>query len=181
MPRLLEFLEGCQWGFVCVWWSPCLKHTNQKSAKEHELMASASGLRPLVAKKPWNDGVKKVEKRSPSKYMLKKKHRLTKNSFLHNSPQSRSFFDALMTLRVTKDPTNTIPKMAVVVSKKLTKTAVRRNRIRRRLHHAATPLLPKLSPGFLYVVHPKKETETVLFSELRESLRILLEKAGLLK
>lgn len=65
--------------------------------------------------------------------------------------------------------TNTF-RAGIVVSKKIAKTAIRRNRIRRRMYAALYEILPTLPAGTC-TVFPDASAATVEFSELVSSLR----------
>ena len=85
---------------------------------------------------------------------------------------------ALLSLRMTKLGTKAPPSVAIVVSKKVAKTAVSRNRIRRRLYEGFAPFVPLLPKGTRYLVYPKKEVLTASFKDIRESLKQLLDESA---
>lgn len=64
--------------------------------------------------------------------------------------------------------TNMPPQGAVVVSKKVAKTAPVRNRIRRRVYHALRALLP--NSGHSVVIYPTKDVAKIPFKDLTEAL-----------
>ncbi len=110
--------------------------------------------------------------------MLAKRHRVTKGSFLSGQGQGRSFFVALLSLRMTKLGKMTPPTVAVIVSKKVAKTAVSRNRIRRRVYEAVSPLIPSMLQGTRYFLYPKKEVLSANFGDIKESCKQLLKDSG---
>lgn len=69
-------------------------------------------------------------------------------------------------------------RFAVVVSKKVEKTAVARNRIRRRVYEAIRLELPSYKPNMdcIFVVF-NKDVATIPFSDLRALIHSLLEKS----
>ena len=67
-------------------------------------------------------------------------------------------------------------RVAVVVSKKTAKTAVMRNRIRRRFYAAIAPLLKNIKQGGLMVFYPKKEVATTPFLILKSEIEATLRK-----
>ncbi len=73
-----------------------------------------------------------------------------------------------------------IPKAAIVVSAKVAKLAVGRNRIKRRLRAILTPILPQLRPGLIIVVFAKKEARAATFAELKDDLNDLLSRARII-
>ena len=70
-------------------------------------------------------------------------------------------------------------KVGFSVSKKFGK-AVQRNRIRRQLKAAVSPLMPNVKSGFNVVFIPRRQ-EAYEFADIATSIRKLLEKAGLLQ
>ncbi len=75
-------------------------------------------------------------------------------------------------------PTTTT-KVSVTVSKKVAKTAVLRNRIRRRLYTATAPLLPLIKkPGYVLLM-PKADCATIPFEALKDEVKNIYLKAGL--
>lgn len=84
------------------------------------------------------------------------------------------------TLKYTQNPRRSSPRFAVVVSKKIHKGAVGRNRIRRRLYELfrnAQQDLPKNHDIVLIVSH--KEVMTMEPNVLRTQFEQLLQEAGL--
>ena len=69
-------------------------------------------------------------------------------------------------------------RFAVVVSKKVLKTAVGRNRIRRRVYEAIRLELPKYQAkkDCIFVIY-SKDIRTIPFEELRELIHNLLEES----
>lgn len=57
--------------------------------------------------------------------------------------------------------------------------AVQRNRLRRQMKAAVSPLMPSVASGFNIVLVPRK-TEQYQFCNIVESVRNLFEKAGLI-
>ena len=73
-------------------------------------------------------------------------------------------------------------RIAVVVSKKIMKSAVRRNRIRRRLYEYMRLRLPEFPKVFdVVLIVSSAEVLTMPHAELSEQLTNLLEQAGLIK
>jgi ribonuclease P protein component len=88
----------------------------------------------------------------------------------------------LVTLKYSTHPKRKNPRVAVVISKKVLKSAVGRNRVRRRIYEIVRHELPKL--------HPDRDIVLIVFSsevislpsaELTETIQQLFEPAGLYK
>lgn len=110
--------------------------------------------------------------------MLPKKNRISKEGFPASQRQGTRFFSSLFSGVVYKNDIGA--RVAVVVSKKTARTAVVRNRIRRRIYNAIRQYLKNfLYPAFV-VVYPKKEVSVVLFSALKTEIETALRKAGII-
>lgn len=72
-------------------------------------------------------------------------------------------------------------RMTVVISKKVDKRAVVRNRCRRRVREAFRPLLPQLEPGFDILIYIKQDMGNVLFETVTSDVTQGCRKLGLLK
>jgi ribonuclease P protein component len=108
--------------------------------------------------------------------MLPKRSRIARSAF---APllQSRQFkHSPHFTLRFSRDEAIKVPKIAVSVSKKVSKSAVTRNGIRRRAYAALAPLFPPLPAG-LYLVVAKSGASEARGERLRAELRSLLKEA----
>ncbi len=79
---------------------------------------------------------------------------------------------------IYNDNSRGFQRFAVVVSKKVEKTAVARNRIRRRVYEALRLELPNydLKRDHIFIVY-NKDIATMDFSELREQIHSLLEQS----
>ncbi len=79
---------------------------------------------------------------------------------------------------VYNDNSRGFQRFGVVVSKKVEKTAVKRNRIRRRVYEAIRAELPNynLKRDHIFVVY-SKEVVTMDFKELRALIHSLLEQS----
>lgn len=84
------------------------------------------------------------------------------------------------TIKLVKNPHRKNSRFSVVVSKKVHKSAVGRNRIRRRLYELLRTdhqLLPEVYD--IAVIVTSGEVLSAEYDELRENLRGLLEQAGI--
>ncbi len=99
--------------------------------------------------------------------MVPASRRLPRNDFLNYSQRGRRYHSTHLT--VVHTPTKELAKTAVVVSKKVTKSAVARNRLRRRLY--ATLMASSAYQGTgVYVVLTKSGAATVPRMTLRSEL-----------
>ena len=88
----------------------------------------------------------------------------------------------LITIKYTRNSRREHSRFAVVVSKKVHKAAVGRNRIRRRVYEVIRQELPKMHmPHDVVVLVFSSELITLPAEELKEMLQQLFEQAGLYK
>lgn len=88
----------------------------------------------------------------------------------------------LLTLKCTKNPHRKHSRFSVVVSKKVHKSAVGRNRIRRRLYEIIREQLPLMaSPSDVALIVLSDEVRHMPAEELRETVLQLFAQAGLHK
>lgn len=98
---------------------------------------------------------------------------LYKNADAHRS----RFF----TVKAISNPHRKTSRFSVVVSKKVHKSAVGRNRIRRRIYEALRQELPNIvEHQDVAIIVTSSEVIVMPYAELTESLRDLLTQAGLL-
>lgn len=88
----------------------------------------------------------------------------------------------LMTIKYSRHPKRRHPRVAVVVSKKVYKGAVGRNRIRRRLYEIIRQELPKFHENQdVVIIVFSSEILTTPHEELQASVTQLFETAGIYK
>lgn len=111
----------------------------------------------------------------PVEYRLKKK---TDIDALF--AKGRVIFDSLVTLkyRKTRLPTS---RFAAVVGTKLSKRAVHRNKIRRRIQASIADHLNHLNGGYDIVIIAKPSALKAKYDILRQSVTSSLKKTGVLK
>ncbi|MEK7569070.1 MAG: ribonuclease P protein component [Patescibacteria group bacterium] len=107
--------------------------------------------------------------------MLSKKNRISKEDFPSSQVRGLRIFSPLFSGVIYKN--DGLTRVAVVVSKKTAKTAVVRNRIRRRFYAALAHFLKDTNKGYLMVFYPKKEAETAPFPVLRSEIEATLRKS----
>lgn len=71
-------------------------------------------------------------------------------------------------------------RFAVVVSKKVSRKATLRNRVKRRVRSAVYPLLSQIQPGYWIVFSARPSILTSSWEEVRQEVIRLLEKARLI-
>lgn len=87
-----------------------------------------------------------------------------------------------MTIKWVKNTHRTKPRVSVVVSKKVLKSAIGRNRIRRRIYEYMRLHLDQLNDVYdIVVITTSPELKDMSYSELSELIGGLLDKAGVYK
>ena len=82
----------------------------------------------------------------------------------------------------TPNKRRSVPRVAVVISKKVMKSAVRRNRIRRRIYEAVRAELPLLEPQQdLAIIVVSPEILTASFDDIKSSLQGCFKQSHLYK
>ena len=88
----------------------------------------------------------------------------------------------LATLKFNTNPNRTKSRIAVVVSKKVIKSAVARNRIRRRIYEHVRYQIPRLAQSFdIVIIVTSSEFLTMASSELSSQIDQLLDRSSLYK
>ncbi|MEN9231616.1 MAG: ribonuclease P protein component [Thermostichus sp. DG02_5_bins_236] len=70
-------------------------------------------------------------------------------------------------------------QVGLVISKKVSKSAVRRNRLRRQLREILRSLCPNLKPGYRLLLIPKASVLSCSWEQLQAEVQRLLRKADL--
>ena len=113
--------------------------------------------------------------------MLPKEHRLKKEKdFERVLKKGKSKKGDFLILRVVKNNLKTI-RIGVVVSRKVSKKAVLRNKTKRKLREAARANIKKIKPGYDLVFFTKKGIEKKSFSEIKKEVEKLIARAKLFK
>ena len=112
--------------------------------------------------------------------MLAKTHRLhTDRDIAHVLKRGRSVWGVTMGVRGVANGL-AITRATVVVSTKVSKRAVDRNVLKRRLREIVRAVFPKLQTGWDMMVLTKSSTKTLTFAQLQKELEGILRKAGVL-
>lgn len=112
--------------------------------------------------------------------MLPKRFRVVSTrDFKTIAASGRSFFSPHLRIRFLK--TNAaLSRFTVVVSNRVSKKAVERNRLRRRIIEQIRSVQPKLAIGYDVVIFPNIQTLKTPPAELRQELVMSLKKIRLL-
>jgi ribonuclease P protein component len=111
--------------------------------------------------------------------VLPKAHRLKKKKdFERVFKKGKGKREGFLFLKFIENERN-ISRVGFVVSKKISKKATLRNRIKRKLREATRMLLPEIKPGFDIVIVAKKGIENLNFWETKENLEKLFKKSNL--
>jgi ribonuclease P protein component len=87
-----------------------------------------------------------------------------------------------LTIKWVKNTHRSKPRISVVVSKKVIKSAIGRNRIRRRIYEYIRTHLYKFNDVYdIVVITTSPELKNIPYSELSGQMDTLLEKAGVYK
>lgn len=112
--------------------------------------------------------------------MLKKENRLSSNyefRLTHKyGKKIQGKFFYLYYLDRRKEDLGTPTKVGIVVSKKFSKIAVVRNRIKRIFREVIRRNFDKIQPGFWIVFHPKKSSLDVDYEKIDTELNKILQK-----
>lgn len=113
--------------------------------------------------------------------MLKKIYRVTKDKefqtiFRRGRYQSTAFFS----INYLPNRQN-LTRIGIVITKKITKKAVERNLIKRRVREIAREFHPRIKPGFDLVIVTKKPLLDADYTKLKKDLEYIFRRADLLK
>lgn len=114
--------------------------------------------------------------------MLKKQRRIpTSLAKRILTGKSSGYHSRLFSLRRVFDPKEfTESRGGVVVSKKVAKTAVLRNSLRRRVYAALKKTESDFLPGFAFFIFPKESVAEASPDQISKELATLLSSAGIL-
>jgi ribonuclease P protein component len=109
--------------------------------------------------------------------MLPKQHRLTeKRDFKRVMTYGRSFFVPEFGLKVLKKSAELSTRVGIIVPKKLTKTVVKRNRIKRQIRNVFLGFIKQMPPGYDIVFLTRPALLGLRFQEMQEKIKQALRK-----
>lgn len=112
--------------------------------------------------------------------MLPKENRLHKDNDIKDLvKRGQSFFLPEMVLKYRKQRTEQPIQIAFVVSAKVDKRAVVRNKVTRRLKEASKEMLPRLKNGYFLLIIAKKKILDLEFKDIKKQLDFAFSKAKL--
>jgi ribonuclease P protein component len=103
--------------------------------------------------------------------MLPKKNRISRKKFPAANARGSRVFSPFFSLVSYSSPVET--RIAVVVSKKVAKTAVARNTLRRRFYELLAPHIKNLAHPLTVVVYPKLDAIKIPFRDLKIEIGVL--------
>lgn len=109
--------------------------------------------------------------------MPPKKSRMNRKVF-KNLSRGKTFQGDFLSLRIAKTKDNT--KTTFIASKKVAKSAVARNRLRRRGYAALTNFIKKIPEGNLLAFYFKTGAEKISYQETSREVKGLLIRARLM-
>ena len=113
--------------------------------------------------------------------MLPKANRLTKETdFKQLAKKGKSFHSPLFIIKVLTTK-NSVSRFGVVISTKVSKKAVIRNIIKRRITEVIRLLLPKMKLGFMMMILAKPIVANKNYQEIKEDIEKLFSKVRMFK
>lgn len=109
--------------------------------------------------------------------MLSKNRRISKTEFKTFS-RGKSFHSSIFSLFVYKKQEETLSQFSFICSKKVAKSAVKRNLLRRRGYNAVQKIIKDVKPGFYFVFNYKKEAVGATYKEINQEIDNLLQKTA---
>ena len=111
--------------------------------------------------------------------MLPRSQRLSTEQFNHAMKIGRVYHSSLFLVRVV--PVDEHTRVSATISSKIAKTAVLRNRIRRKIYEAVHLFMPTLAPGYHVAMIAKAPIFEATQKTIEISTKEVFVKAGLLR
>ena len=108
--------------------------------------------------------------------MLARKHRINKELFTEIIKAGKSVSSDNLSLKIRPIPAD-CSAFAFVVSSKVAKKAVDRNKLKRRARHIISKMLPEIKKGLGIIIFFKKGNEKLNFQEIEKETRAIFQKA----
>lgn len=113
--------------------------------------------------------------------MLSRKYKLRKkNDFKYVFENGKYQDDSFIRLKIAKGNQTEISRFGFMISSKISKKAVERNKIRRRLERIVQLNIKKIKTGFDIIVLAKPEINNKNYIEIQEALLNLFTKVNLM-
>lgn len=113
--------------------------------------------------------------------MLPKKYRLSKTAEVSKTTaKGRAFFSQSFLIKYLVDKDLTEPHITVVVSTKISKSAVVRNKLKRAIRSSVQEVLEKIRPAN-YAILVKKSALNQSMLELKQEVLMALQKSKIIK
>ncbi|MDO8576346.1 MAG: ribonuclease P protein component [bacterium] len=109
---------------------------------------------------------------------MPKKYRLSRADFIRLPKAARRVHGAYFSLTVTSSPLFGGPRVACVVSKKISARSVDRNRIERICRESLRPELARLKEPAALIFFAKREAVSATFGEIQRDILKLLERTA---
>lgn len=113
--------------------------------------------------------------------MLSKKNKIQRADFPSSSKKGMVFHSTYTSLSLQKQTKEEPNKFSFVVSGKVSKKAVVRNKLKRRGYYVIKKFLPTIKIGYFVVFFLKKEIVGLSYSDFEKQILFLLNKAKLIK
>lgn len=113
--------------------------------------------------------------------MFPKQNRLLKKDHFPLKAQGRTLRSESFTLIFTDKLNTQPPKLAIIVSKKVSKLAVQRNQIKRKLRVIISQTLPSLKQGFHCLLIVKPSALKHKFINLKNEFRALISRSPIIQ
>lgn len=112
--------------------------------------------------------------------MLPKKYRLSRAQFGKVFNASKPLHSGHFSIKWTDSLSNKEPQFAVVVSKKVSRSSVERNRIRRRCYEVLRELLPRVPENVTGIIFVRLRAPPFRPKVFKEELEKLFLRAGII-
>ena len=112
--------------------------------------------------------------------MLSKKRRVGRHLFNKIFPKTRISSTDFFTVRFVESEKKKETRFSIIVSKKISKTAVGRNLIRRRVSRVLEIMRGRIAHSYIVLIYCKKNTHNAPFAILEKEVERSLLKIGIL-